>query len=59
MRIKTELGYLKRGDFFYIGGVKYKVLFVGNRSYNNVCCQNVETKRRIWFDVTTDVEYEE
>lgn len=59
MKIKTELGYLKRGDFFYIGETKYKVLSVGNRSYNNVCCMNVETKKRKWFDVLADVEVKE
>lgn len=58
MKTKTKLGYLRRGDFFYIGKTKYKALFVGSRSCNNVCCQNMKTMKRKWFDVDTEVEVE-
>lgn len=59
MKIKVKLGDLRRGDFFYIGKTKYKSLFVtAKRSYNNVCCMNMKTMKRKWFDLETEVEVE-
>lgn len=58
MKTKTKLGNLSRGSFFYIGKTKYKALFVGNRSYNNVCCMNMKKMKRKWFDIETEVEVE-
>lgn len=43
----TKLGFLKRGDFIIYEGSKYKILGIGNRSYNNVQCMNVITHKHI------------
>ena len=51
----TEIGFLKRHDGFIFEGEKYKILGIGNRSYNNVQCQNIETKKRKWFDLSVKV----
>jgi len=51
-----KLGFLKCGDFFIFEGSKYKILGLGNRSYNNVQCMNVITHKRIWLDLDTEVE---
>lgn len=56
---KTELGWLKIGDEFYINNQKHKSLGLGNRDINNVLCINLETKKRIWLDTTSDVELKE
>ena len=56
---KTQLGWLKLGDTFFFNGQKHKSNSLGNKSINNVCCTNLETKKRIWLDVDTDVEVEE
>lgn len=56
----TEIGDLYRHDEFIFEGKKYKILGLSSyRSYNNVICLNVETKKRKWFDVATEVEVEE
>lgn len=55
----TKLGFLKRGDFIIYEGSKYKILGIGNRSYNNVQCMNVITHKHIQLDVDTEVEVEE
>ena len=52
----TKLGFLKRGDIFIFEGSKYKILGLGNRSYNNVKCMDVITHKYIWLDVDTEVE---
>lgn len=57
--IKTKLGYLKVKDTFYLDGHKHKANSLGNKDINNVCCTNLETKKRIWLDVDTEVEVEE
>lgn len=62
MRRKVELGDLCKGDFFYIGETKYKVMCIGHigrRDYNNVCCMDMETFNRKWFDIGTEVEVKE
>lgn len=56
---KTQLGWLKIGDTFFFNGQKHKASSLGNKAINNVCCINLETKKRIWLDVDTDVEVEE
>lgn len=59
MKIKVKLGDLREGDFFYIGNIKYKVLYViGSRSYSNVRCMNMKTENRKWFDLEKEVEVE-
>ena len=59
MRKVTNLGWLKFGDTFYFEGQKHKAKSLGNKDINNVCCINLETKRRVWLDVDTEVEVEE
>ena len=56
MRLKVKLRYLRRGDFFYIGGAKYKVLSDrDNRSQGNVRCIDVMTMSRRWLDPEKEV----
>ena len=55
----TNLGWLKIGDTFYFEGQKHKAKSLGNKDINNVCCINLETKRRVWLDVDTEVEVED
>lgn len=50
-----KIGDLKKHDEFIFESEKYKILGIGNRSYNNVQCQNIETKKRKWFDIDTEV----
>ena len=57
--ITKNLGYLRIGDEFYFKGQKHKATSLGNKDMNNVCCMNLETKKRIWLDVTTDVDVKE
>lgn len=58
--MKIELGILQKHGEFILNGEKYKILGMsGYRSYNNIICLNVETKKRKWFDVATEVEVEE
>ena len=42
---ETTIGFLKRGDFFLLDGIKYKVghLIEGTNSY--VACVDVESKK--------------
>lgn len=56
---KKDLGYLRIGDEFYFEGQKHKACSLGNKDMNNVCCINLVTKKKIWLDVTTDVEVDE
>jgi len=51
-----KLGFLKIGDTFYFDGKQYKANSVSDKPINNVCCTNLETKKRIWLDVDTEVE---
>ena len=54
-----ELGFLRRGDTFYHEGQKHRANYVGHKDYNNICCTNLETKKRVWFDTATEVMIEE
>ena len=54
--MKTELGYLKVGDTFYVNGQKYKATSLGDRDIDNVNCVNVDTRKRARFDTSTVVE---
>jgi len=54
--MKTELGYLKRGDIFTLNGVRYKVSHLIDRDINNVSCRNLETNILEHFDLGTEVE---
>lgn len=49
------IGDLERHDKIIFQGKTYKILGIGNRSYNNVQCQNIETKKRKWLDIDTEV----
>lgn len=44
------IGDFKRHDKIIFQGKTYEILGIGNRSYNNVQCQNIETKKRKWLD---------
>lgn len=44
------IGDFKRHDKIIFQGETCKILGTGNRSYNNVQCQNIETKKRKWLD---------
>ena len=57
--MKTELGYLKRGDIFTLNGTKYKVSHLIDRDINNVSCRNLETNKIEHFDLGTEVEPQE
>lgn len=51
MRLKVKLRYLRRGDLFYIGGAKYKVLSDrDNKGQGSVRCIDVMTMSRRWLD---------
>lgn len=51
-----KIGDLKKHDEFIFNGEKYKILGISSyRSYNNVICLNVETKKRKWLDIATEV----
>lgn len=51
----NKIGDLKKHDEFIFQGEKYKILGIGNRSFNNVQCQNIATKKRKWLDIDTEV----
>lgn len=51
----NKIGDLKKHDEFTFKGEKYKILGIGNRSFNNVQCQNIATKKRKWLDIDTEV----
>ena len=50
-----RIGDFKRHDKIIFQGKTYEILGIGNRSYNNVQCLNIETKKRIWLDIDTEV----
>lgn len=50
-----KIGDLKRHDKIIFQGETYEILGIGNRSFNNVQCQNIATKRRKWLDIGTEV----
>ncbi len=52
----VELGFLRKGDTYIFENHEYKVLGLGNRGINNVQCINVNTNKRKWFDLDTEVE---
>lgn len=49
------IGDFKSRDKVIFQGETYKILGVSNRSFNNVQCQNVKTKKRKWLDIDTEV----
>ena len=51
----VTIGDFKKHDKVIFQSVTYKILGIGNRSYNNVQCQNIETKKRKWLDIDTEV----
>ena len=56
--MKTNLGFLKTGDFFYFNGVKYKVGHVISNTNSYVACTDVKTKKvkRFYIDLEVNVE---
>lgn len=49
------IGDFKIHDKIIFQGETYEILGIGNRSFNNVQCQNIATKRRKWLDIDTEV----
>ncbi len=50
------IGDFKSHDKVIFQGEKYEILGINHfRSFNNVLCRNVETKRRKWLDIDTEV----
>lgn len=58
MRMReTTIGFLKRGEFFFFRGNKYKVSHLLENSY--VSCVNMATNRRERLYIDTDVLVED
>ena len=58
--MKIELGILQKHGEFILNGEKYKILGISSyRSFNNIQCQNIQTKKRKWLDQATEVEVDE
>ena len=55
---KTDIGFLTRGEVFQFDGEMYVINSLGNKDINNVLCINLKTRKRKWFDLTTEVEVE-
>lgn len=52
-----KIGDLKKHDEFYFEGEIYKIIGLSAyRSFNNVLCQNIKTKKCKWLDQATEVE---
>ena len=49
------IGDFKIHDKVIFQGETYEILGIGNRSFNNVQCQNIATKKRKWLDIDTEV----
>lgn len=49
------IGDFKSHDKVIFQGETYEILGIGNRSFNNVQCQNIATKKRKWLDIDTEV----
>lgn len=55
---KTDIGFLAKGEVFQFAGETYVINSLGNKDINNVLCINLKTRKRKWFDLTTEVEVE-
>lgn len=53
---KTEIGWLKRGDYFLFEGVIYKVGRLIKNANGYVACTNIHTKKTKRFHIDTEVE---
>lgn len=52
-----KLGLLFCGNYFKYTDNTYQIVGVSHhRNYNNVLCINVNTNKRRWFDMDTEVE---
>lgn len=49
------IGDFKRHDKIIYQGEIYEILGLGNRSFNNVNCKNIATKKRKCLDIDTEV----
>jgi hypothetical protein len=56
---ETSIGFLRRGDFFWFGGVKYRVGRLIENTNGYVACVNTVTKKVKRFYIDTTVEIEE
>lgn len=58
---KTNIGFLRTGDFFTFDGIKYKVGHLINGTNGYVACVDVKTKKvkRFYIDTTVEVEGDE
>ena len=56
MSNKTTIGFLRRGDFFLLDGIKYKVGHVIEGTNSYVACTDVESKKvkRFYIDIYVD-----
>lgn len=58
--MKTKIGSLCRHDEFYFEGEIYKIIGLSAyRSFNNVLCQNIKTKKNKWQDQGTEDEVDD
>ena len=55
-KISTRIGFLRRGDYFFFEGTKYKISHLLENSY--VSCINVATGKKERFYIDTDIEVE-
>lgn len=49
------IGDFKRHDKIIYQGEIYEILGLSNRSFNNVNCKNIATKKRKYLDIDTEV----
>ena len=56
--METTIGYLKRGDFFLLDGIKYRVGSLIENTNGYVACVDVNTKKVKRFYIDTIVEVE-
>lgn len=53
----TQIGFLRRGDYFFYKGTKYKISHLLENSY--VSCINVATGKKERFYIDLDIEVEQ
>ena len=56
--MKTNIGFLKVGDFFYFNGIKYRVGHLIENTNGYVACVDVAAKKvkRFYIDTTVEVD---
>lgn len=53
----TQIGFLRRGDYFFYKGTKYKISHLLENSY--VSCINVATGKKERFYIDLDIKVEQ